>query len=117
MERILKKKIIKILGEPSFEGALGDNSFYYYGAVNEKLAFLKPELHDQIILELNFNNNNTLNKVFIYDKDNTVNVAMSDRETRYYGYKDSVIKQILSNFGVPGMKRGGPVIGSGRADN
>ena len=54
---------------------------------------------------------------FIYDKDNTVNVAMSDRETRYYGYKDSVIKQILSNFGVPGMKRGGPVIGSGRADN
>ena len=112
-----KKKIVKILGEPSFEGALGDNSFYYYGAVNKKLAFLKPELYDQIILELNFDARNTLDKVFIYDKDNTVNVTMSSKETRYYGYKDSVIRQILSNFGVPGMKRGGPVIGSGRADN
>ena len=36
-----KKKIIKILGEPSFEGALGDNSFYYIGRVGFSKARIK----------------------------------------------------------------------------
>ena len=51
-----KESISKILGEPSFKGTLGDNSFYYLGRVNSQIAFLKPDLEQQIILELNFDN-------------------------------------------------------------
>ena len=42
---------------------------------------------------------------------------MSPKETQLTGYKQSLLRQILGNFGMPGMKRGGPIIGSGRAEN
>ena len=49
-----KKTTTEILGEPTFKGVLGDNSFYYIGTVNSKIAFLDPKLDSQFILELNF---------------------------------------------------------------
>ena len=58
-----KKTTTKILGEPTFRGVLGDNSFYYVGTVNSKLAFLDPKLNSQFILELNFDKDN---KLFIF---------------------------------------------------
>ena len=42
---------------------------------------------------------------------------MSSLETRSGGSKQTLLQQLLGNFGVPGMKRGGPVIGSGKADD
>ena len=112
-----KESISKILGEPSFKGTLGDNSFYYLGRVNSQIAFLKPDLEQQIILELNFDKKNNLKKIFVYDEKQTINIAMSPKETQLTGYKQSLLRQILGNFGMPGMKRGGPIIGSGRAEN
>ena len=112
-----KESISKILGEPYFKGTLGDNSFYYLGRVNSQIAFLKPDLEQQIILELNFDKKNNLKKIFVYDEKQTINIAMSPKETQLTGYKQSLLRQILGNFGMPGMKRGGPIIGSGRAEN
>ncbi|MBF92120.1 MAG: hypothetical protein CMP34_04870 [Rickettsiales bacterium] len=112
-----KESISKILGEPSFQGTLGDNSFYYLGRVNSQIAFLKPDLEQQIILELNFDKKDKLKKIFVYDEKQTINIAMSPKETQLAGYKQSLLRQILGNFGMPGMKRGGPIIGSGRAEN
>ena len=42
---------------------------------------------------------------------------MSSLETKSIGVKQSILQQLLGNFGVPGMKRGGPIIGSGKADD
>lgn len=112
-----KESISKILGEPSFQGSLGDNSFYYLGRVNSQIAFLKPELEQQIILELNFDKKDQLKKIFVYDENQTINIAMSPKETQLAGYKQSLLRQLLGNFGMPGMKRGGPIIGTGRAEN
>ena len=42
---------------------------------------------------------------------------MSSLETKTAGTKQSFFQQILGNFGVPGMKRGGPILGSGKADD
>ena len=41
----------KILGEPTFKGIFGDNSHYYVGTVNSKIAFMKPKLNNQYVLE------------------------------------------------------------------
>ena len=38
-------------------------------------------------------------------------------ETKTLGYRQSFLRQLLGNFGVAGVRKGGPIIGTGRADN
>ena len=111
-----KKTTIEILGEPSFKGVLGDNSFYYVGTVNSKIAFLNPKLDNQFVLELNFDKNDKLKKLYLYDENESIDVSMSSLETKHSGKKLTFLQQILGNIGVGGMGRG-TIIGSGKADN
>ncbi len=111
-----KKTTIQILGEPSFKGVLGDNSFYYVGTVNSKIAFLDPKLDNQFVLELNFDKNDKLKKLYLYDEKESIDVSMSSLETKHSGKKLTFLEQILGNIGVGGMGRG-TIIGSGKADN
>ncbi len=112
-----KNSVSQILGEPSFKGSLGDNSYYYMGALKSKIAFLKSNIEEQYVLELKFNKNDKLKNIFFYDKSSAAEIAMSSLETRSGGSKQTLLQQLLGNFGVPGMKRGGPIIGSGKADD
>ena len=111
-----KKSTTEILGEPTFRGVLGDNSFYYVGTVNSKLAFLNPKLDTQFILELNFDKNNKLKKLYLYDENESKDVSMSSLETKHSGKKLTFLQQIFGNIGVGSMGRG-TIIGSGKADN
>ena len=111
-----KKSTTQILGEPTFRGVLGDNSFYYVGTVNSKLAFLDPKLDTQFILEINFDKNNKLKKLFLYDEDESIDVSMSTLETKRSGKKLAFLQQIFGNIGVGSVGRG-TIIGSGKADN
>ena len=112
-----KDSVANILGEPSFSGTLGDNSFYYVGTLRSKFAFMKSKIREQYILELKFDKSNKLKNIFFYDKSQSTEVAMSSLETKSGGAKQGFFQQILGNFGVPGMKRGGPILGSGKADD
>ena len=111
-----KKTITQILGEPTFKGVLGDNSFYYVGTVNSKLAFFNPRLDSQFVLELNFDKNNKLKKLYLYDEKESIDVSMSSLETVHSGKKLTFLQQIFGNIGVGSMGRG-TIIGSGKADN
>ena len=111
-----KKTTTQILGEPTFKGVLRDNSFYYVGTVNSKLAFLDPELDSQFVLELNFDKNNKLKKLYLYDEKESIDVSMSSLETVHSGKKLTFLQQIFGNIGVGSMGRG-TIIGSGKADN
>ena len=110
-----KKSTTEILGEPSFRGVLGDNSYYYVGTVNSKLAFLDPKLDSQFILELNFDKNDKLKKLYLYDENESIDVSMSSLETKHSGRKLTFLQQIFGNIGIGGMGRG-KIIGSGKAD-
>ena len=59
-----------------------------------------------------------LSEVYFYDKSQTIDVSMSDSETNTYGIKRS-FKSLIDNFGVGagGLRRGGPIIRSGKADD
>ena len=112
-----KNSVAKILGEPSFKGSLGDDAYYYVGSLKSKIAFLKSNVKEQYILELKFSKSNKLKNIYFYDKSLSTDVAMSSLESQTDGTKQSFLQQILGNFGVPGMKRGGPILGSGKADD
>ena len=54
--------------------------------------------------------------IYIYDENQTIDVAMSSLETKTKGQKDSFLRQLMGNLGVP-MGKSGPYIGSGKADD
>ena len=114
-----KKSVVNLLGSPSFKGTLGDNSYYYIGTLSSKLAFLKQKTKKQYIIEVAFNPKGQLSDVYFYDKSKTIDVAMSSTETSTYGIKRSFFQNLIDNFGVGagGLRRGGPIIGSGKADD
>ncbi len=107
----------KILGSPSFDGDLGDNSLYYVFTVKQKFAFLNPKVLDHKVLQLKFSEDNTLKIINLYKKSDLEKIEMSQNFTVTSGRKISLLEQLISNFGVPGMGRGGPIIGSGRASD
>ncbi len=113
-----KKNLVeKILGSPSFKGELGDNSIYYVLSVSSKIAFMNPTLIDQKVLQVKFDKENILEKVILFRKEDVENIVMSAKTTKTAGKKIGFFEQLISNIGVPGMGRGGPAIGSGRASD
>ncbi len=112
-----KNSVVDLLGDPSFRGSLGDNSYYYVGTLSSKVAFLNPSVEEQYILELNFDKKSLLKSIYFYDKSSSADIAMSSLETKSDGAKQTILQQLLGNFGVPGMKRGGPILGSGKAED
>ena len=84
--------------------------------MSSKLAFLDPKLDSQFVLELNFDKNNKLKKLYLYDENESINVSMSSLETAHSGKKLTFLQQIFGNIGVGSMGRG-VIIGSGRADD
>ena len=106
-----------MLGSPSFNGDLGDNSLYYVFTVKQKFAFLDPKVIDHKVLQLKFSKDNTLKNINLYKQNDLENVVMSQNFTVTSGRKISLLEQLISNIGVPGMGRGGPIIGSGRASD
>ena len=111
-----RKTVINILGSPSFIGEYNDNSIYYAKIDSKQIAFLKPDIVNQNILQIEFDNNNTLKNIYLFNKDDGVDFSMSDLETKTTGKKIGLVEQLLGNLGVPGLGRG-PIIGSGRADD
>ena len=113
-----KKNLVeKIIGSPSFKGELGDNSIYYVFSVSSKIAFMNPKLVDQKVLQIKFDKEDILEKVMLFKKDDIEKIVMSAKTTKTAGKKIGFFEQLISNIGVPGMGRGGPAIGSGRASD
>ena len=90
-----KNSVVNLLGNPSFKGALGDNSYYYIGTLSSKLAFLKQKTKKQYIIEVAFNPKGQLSDVYFYDKSKTIDVAMSSTETSTYGIKRSFFQNLM----------------------
>ena len=67
-------------------------------------------------LEINFDKNNKLKKLYLYDENESINVSMSSLETKHSGKKLTFLQQIFGNIGAGSMGRG-TIIGSGKADN
>ena len=108
-----KQVIDQLLGSPSFKGEFGDNSYYYFSTISDKIAFLEPDLIEQKIIQLKFDDKNILSKVYLFEKNDSKEILMSSNSTKTTGREISILEQMISNFGL-GMGAKGPILGSGR---
>ena len=109
-----KKKVLQILGAPSFHGEFGDNSLYYSQTINTKFAFLDPKILDHKIIQVEFDKQDILQNIYLFNEDDRKKISMSKNYTVTHGTEISFFEQMMSNFGMPGLSRK-PNIGSGRA--
>ena len=108
-----KQVIDQLLGSPSFKGEFGDNSYYYFSTISDKIAFLETDLIEQKIIQLKFDDKNILSKVYLFEKNDSKEILMSSNFTKTTGREISILEQMISNFGL-GMGAKGPILGSGR---
>lgn len=102
------------LGSPSMKSQFGQESWYYVAGRKETVAFFEPELVDQQVLRILFDDRGIVEQVEFYDKNQAQDVAISDRVTPTSGQEYGIVEQLLGNIGRFNKKRD-PLSGGARS--
>jgi outer membrane protein assembly factor BamE (lipoprotein component of BamABCDE complex) len=109
--------IVRLIGSPSAVGTFNPNVWYYISAKQESLAFFRPWIVDQKVMQLNFNDGGRLQAIKKYDETDAEHITMVSRITPSAGKELTVLEQILGNVGrfsaTPQSNPGAPTSGGG----
>lgn len=94
-----KDRVQQLLGSPSTEGSFGQDIWYYVSKKTEQTGFFEPDVVDQGVLAVTFDQEGVVNDLKIYDQNDGRLVAMVDRETPTHGNEMSILQQLLGNLG------------------
>jgi outer membrane protein assembly factor BamE (lipoprotein component of BamABCDE complex) len=94
--------VLHVLGPPSTEGTFDRHVWYYIGRQTEEWAFLNPEVLDQRVLAVYFNDKGIVEHLQRYSYADARQVDIVARETPTSGHKIGFFEQILGNLGVLG---------------
>lgn len=86
------------LGTPATKSQFGERTWYYFSSRNEAVAFLKPDVAEQEVLQITFDNG-VVKDVKFYDKSQAKDVAISSRKTPTAGQSYGFVEQLLGNIG------------------
>lgn len=106
-----------LLGTPSARSTFGPETWYYITLKRETVAFFKPEVIDEEVVQIAFAPDNTVKSVNVTGKDKARDIQISDRVTPTEGHQLSFVEQLLGNVGrfnsptngLPGQQGGGGV--------
>jgi len=102
-----RETVLRVLGPPSTEGTFDNQVWYYIGRQEEEWAFLNPEILEQRVVALYFNERGVVEHIERYSGDDRRQVDVVERETPTSGHKIGFFEQILGNLGVLGGGLGG----------
>jgi outer membrane protein assembly factor BamE (lipoprotein component of BamABCDE complex) len=94
-----KGRVTQLLGSPSTISAFQDHTWYYISRRTEQTAFLDPNVVDQEVLAISFNDQNIVEDMKIYGLENGRMVAMNDKVTPTFGNNLTLMQQLLGNLG------------------
>ncbi|MFW0778093.1 MAG: outer membrane protein assembly factor BamE [Rickettsiales bacterium] len=94
-----REEILARFGSPSVQSSFGDETWYYISARKETTAFFKPDLAEQQVVRLVFDENGLVSSVESYDKENSQDFDLATRVTPTEGHKLTFIEQLIGNIG------------------
>jgi outer membrane protein assembly factor BamE (lipoprotein component of BamABCDE complex) len=94
-----KNRVTQVLGSPSTVSAFQDRTWYYISRRTEQHAFLDPDVVEQEVLAITFNDQNIVDDMKIYGLENGRMVAMNDKVTPTFGNDLTLMQQLLGNLG------------------
>jgi outer membrane protein assembly factor BamE (lipoprotein component of BamABCDE complex) len=109
-----KDDVLSKLGSPSSQSTFGNETWYYITAKKEGLAFMKPEVVEQHVTRVEFDNGGVVSAIESFDHDDGHDFKIAKRTTPTEGHSLGFFEQILGNIGrfnAPSDKGGGSAPG------
>jgi outer membrane protein assembly factor BamE (lipoprotein component of BamABCDE complex) len=94
-----KDQVAQLLGTPSTVATFDDKTWYYISKRTETTAFFQPDITDQQVLVVKFNDSNVVEKVQIYGMDDAYEIEPVSRTTPTYGQRLTILQQLFGNIG------------------
>ena len=91
--------VVRLIGSPSSVGTFNPNVWYYISQKQESFAFLKPEITEQKVMQLSFNESGRLTAIKSYSQKDAEDITMVSRITPTAGKELTILEQILGNVG------------------
>ncbi|TWB22121.1 Beta-barrel assembly machine subunit BamE [Nitrospirillum amazonense] len=93
-----KEDVQKALGSPSTTSTLDANVWYYIGAITENEAFFDPDVVQQRVLQVSFNDQGVVSTVGDVDLTQQQDISPEDRETPTAGHEVTFLEQLMGNL-------------------
>jgi outer membrane protein assembly factor BamE (lipoprotein component of BamABCDE complex) len=94
-----RAQVNQLLGSPSSVGTFNDRTWYYIGRKTETIAFLQPELTDQQVLVVKFDDGGVVQNLEKRGMEIAQDVAMNTNETPTAGHSLGFFEQLFGNIG------------------
>jgi outer membrane protein assembly factor BamE (lipoprotein component of BamABCDE complex) len=94
-----RTQISQLLGSPSSVGTFNDRTWYYIGRKTETVAFLSPEVTEQQVLVVKFDESGVVQDLEKRGMESARAVSMNDRETPTAGHSLGFFEQLFGNIG------------------
>nr|WP_274773743.1 outer membrane protein assembly factor BamE [Aquabacter sp. P-9] len=95
-----QEQVLLVLGTPSTVSVLNGDVFFYISQVQQKVAFLKPEIIEQKVLAVYFDKNRRVTRIANYGLQDGKVFDFVSQTTPTSGAELSILKQLLqaTNF-------------------
>ena len=94
-----KNRVAELIGTPSAISTFDDRTWYYISKRTETVAFFNPEVMDQEVLAINFDESGIVQNMRVYGQEDGRTIAYVDRTTPTEGNELTLIQQLLGNLG------------------
>jgi outer membrane protein assembly factor BamE (lipoprotein component of BamABCDE complex) len=92
-----QEQVLLVLGTPSTVATVSGETFYYISQKSERTAFLNPEITDQRVLAVYFDQTRRVARIANYGMQDGKVFDFISRTTPTGGQEANIIKQILSS--------------------
>ena len=94
-----KNRVAELIGTPSTISTFDDRTWYYISKRTETTAFFDPDVTDQEVLAVNFNEDGIVESMRLYGQEDGRTIAYVDRITPTEGKELTIIQQLFGNLG------------------
>ncbi len=94
-----RQQVAEILGSPSTIGTFTDKKWYYISRRTSRLAFLEPEILDQRVIVIIFDDSGVVESVREMNVEDRREIELVGRTTPTAGQGITVVQQLLGHIG------------------
>ncbi len=102
------EQVQELLGSPSSVSAFPPPTWYYVSKVTTTKAFFTPQVLEQRIVAIKFNQEGIVESVTETKGENAREIKPVGRETPTAGYETSALRDVFGNFGRLSSKKTSP---------